>query len=113
MKSSTPVVEEQLGIIEAFVRRVRLIWHLLRDERVPILVKAIPVVALAYVLFPIDFLPDFLVPLGQLDDIAALMLGFNLFLELAPPEIVREHERILATPPSMPQLEERGKTDES
>ena len=29
--------------------------------------------------------------LGQLDDIAVLLLGIKFFIELAPPDVVREH----------------------
>ena len=36
-------------------------------------------------------LTDAFLGLGQLDDIAILLLGFKLFVELSPPEIVREH----------------------
>jgi uncharacterized membrane protein YkvA (DUF1232 family) len=47
---------------------------------------------LAYVLSPIDILSDF-PPMGlnQLDDVAVVLLGVRLFIELAPPEVVREH----------------------
>ncbi|MGD2176709.1 MAG: hypothetical protein PVG71_02695, partial [Anaerolineae bacterium] len=33
--------------------------------------------------------------LNQLDDIAVVLLGIKLFIELAPPEVVREHLREL------------------
>jgi uncharacterized membrane protein YkvA (DUF1232 family) len=107
----TPVVEERIGFVEAFVRQLRLIWLLLRDERVSLLIKAVPVATVLYALFPIDFLPDIFPPLGQIDDIAALILGFSLFVELAPPDIVREHQRELAARP-VPQLEEGEETNE-
>jgi hypothetical protein len=29
--------------------------------------------------------------LGQLDDLAVLLLGTKLFIELSPPDVVREH----------------------
>jgi hypothetical protein len=31
------------------------------------------------------------VGLNQLDDVAVVLLGVRLFIELAPPEVVREH----------------------
>jgi len=65
------------------------------DKRVPAWTKLIPPVALAYVIFPIDIIPDVALGLGQLDDIAIVLLGAKLFIELAPPEIVREHLRAL------------------
>ena len=78
------------------VRQLRLAWRLLLDRRVPLWTKVVPPVALAYVLSPIDILPD-IPPMGlnQLDDIAVVLLGIKLFIELAPPEVVREHLREL------------------
>ena len=84
-----------LGWLEDVVRQARLAWRLLWDKRVPAWTKLIPPVALAYVIFPIDIIPDVALGLGQLDDIAIVLLGAKLFIELAPPEIVREHLRAL------------------
>jgi len=73
-------------------RQARLAWRLFRDQRVPLWTKLIPSGALVYVLSPIDFIPAAVVPgLGQLDDIAVLLLGIKFFIELAPPDVVREH----------------------
>jgi uncharacterized membrane protein YkvA (DUF1232 family) len=111
LSDPTPIMEERIGFVEAFVRQLRLIWRLLKDERVPLFIKAVPVATVIYALFPIDFLPDIFPPLGQIDDVAALILGFSLFVELAPPDIVREHQRELAARP-VPQLEEGEETNE-
>ncbi len=74
------------------VRQVRLTWRLFVDHRVPLWTKVVPPAVLAYVLSPVDILPDF-PPMGlnQLDDLAVVLLGMKLFIELAPPEVVREH----------------------
>ena len=77
--------------LQEIVRQARLAWRLFRDERVPVWTKVIPPVALAYVLFPLDIIPDWAPGLGQLDDIAVLLIGVKLFIELAPREVVREH----------------------
>ena len=50
------------------VRDLRLAWRLFRDPAVPLWTKAIPVLSLGYVLWPLDFLSDSLLGLGQLDD---------------------------------------------
>jgi len=57
--------------------------------------KLIPPAVLLYLLSPIDLFPDAVLGLGQLDDIAVLMLGIKLFIELCPSEVVREHLRAL------------------
>jgi len=73
-------------------RQLRLTWRLFWDRRVPLWTKVIPPAAVAYVLSPIDILSDFPpVGLNQLDDIAVVLLGVRLFIELAPPDVVREH----------------------
>lgn len=111
MRETPPVVEDQVGVLEALVRRAQLIWRLLLDERVNLGLKLIPLAALLYVLFPIDILPDLLPPLGQIDDIAAIILGLNLFVEMVPPDIVREHQRELAARPAA-QLKDEGESNE-
>lgn len=77
--------------IKDVVRQVRLAWRLFWDRRVPLWTKIIPPAVLAYVVSPIDFIPDPGLGLGQLDDIAVVLLGIKLFIELAPPDVVREH----------------------
>jgi uncharacterized membrane protein YkvA (DUF1232 family) len=74
----------------------RLVWRLLQDNRVPAWVKAgIPVIVALYLLFPIDFLPDFIPVLGQLDDIGVILLGMSLIVRFSPTNVVEEHRRAL------------------
>jgi uncharacterized membrane protein YkvA (DUF1232 family) len=79
------------GVLQELVRRIKLFWRLLKDRRVPLWVKAIPVISLVYLAVPVDVVSDFFVGLGQLDDLAVLALGYRLFIGLAPPQVVREH----------------------
>jgi uncharacterized membrane protein YkvA (DUF1232 family) len=59
-------------------------WRLLWDPSVPGLLKlALPFMALAYLISPLD-----LIPLMPLDDIAVLMVAARLFVALAPRESV-------------------------
>ncbi|MDX1686517.1 MAG: YkvA family protein [Candidatus Promineifilaceae bacterium] len=71
--------------------QIRLVFSLLRDPEVPIYLKLLPLAAVFYVLFPIDFAPDFYPVLGQLDDLTALLVGAKVFVELAPPAAVARH----------------------
>lgn len=75
------------------VQQLKLVYNLMLDERVPVLTKLIPLLSVGYLFFPADVLPDIFVGLGQLDDLAVVMLGLRFFLELAPPEVVREQLR--------------------
>jgi uncharacterized membrane protein YkvA (DUF1232 family) len=81
--------------LQDVARQARLAWRLFWDRRVPMWTKLIPPAALAYLLFPIDLIPDVALGLGQLDDVAVLLIGVKLFIELAPPDVVREHLRAL------------------
>ena len=78
--------------LKDFFRQLRLAWCLFWDGRVALWTKLIPPVVLVYVILPIDIFPHF--PpreLKRLDDVAIVLLGIRLFIELAPPEVVREH----------------------
>lgn len=88
--------DEALGFLTDLIRQVRLLWRLLNDARVPAWLKIIPAAVLVYLIFPIDLLPDPVLGLGQLDDLAIILLGLKLFRDLSPPAVVREHEIDLA-----------------
>lgn len=75
---------------------LRLFWRLLKDPRVGLAPKLLLLAMVVYVLMPVDFLPDFLVPFGQLDDIFVIFLGLRSFVRLCPQEAVREHVRAIA-----------------
>jgi uncharacterized membrane protein YkvA (DUF1232 family) len=85
------IVPVNLGILTDVVRQLRLAWRLLIDERVPLWAKTIVPATLIYLISPIDFVPDVALGLGQLDDLAALVVGLKLFVDLCPPNLVREH----------------------
>jgi len=82
------------GVIDVF-RNLRLSWRLFRDERVAVWIKGIPFLSLAYVIWPADLLVDVMPVLGQLDDIAIVMLGLRAFIGLCPPKLVAWHTKQL------------------
>jgi len=88
---------ETAGILASIIKNARLVWRLLRDPDVSSWLKMIPPATLLYLLFPIDFLPDPILGLGQLDDIAIILLGVKLFIELCPQEVVRHHLREMSS----------------
>jgi uncharacterized membrane protein YkvA (DUF1232 family) len=75
---------------------VKLFSRLARDPRVSLSPKLILLAVLAYVILPVDLVPDFLLGLGQVDDLLVIFLGLNLFLRLCPRAIVREHVQLIA-----------------
>ena len=58
-------------------------WRLIRDPSVPLWTKGVPLAALAYVLWPLDILADVVPGLGQLDDLAVILVGLKLFIALS------------------------------
>ncbi len=90
--TSSPDLQETAGLFGGLIKQARLAWRLLKDQRVPGWVKLIPTAALIYFLSPIDLIPDFALPgLGEVDDIMMLLIALKMFLDLSPPNIVREH----------------------
>ncbi len=89
--------------LSGLLGQVQLIYRLLHDDRVPTLLKvAVPLGVALYFVMPLDLIPDFLPGLGQIDDIAVLLLAMNLFVKLAPQVVVDEHRQALgqADPPA-------------
>src|SRR3712207_7608978 len=64
----------------------RIVWGIVRDPRTPIGLKAMLAAALAYVVLPVDLVPDAIPILGQADDLTVLLLVLDLFIQNAPPE---------------------------
>lgn len=74
---------------------VRLYARLLRDPRVSWFAKGVFAAAIAYFIFPLDAITDFMLGLGQVDDIVVLVLGAKGFLALCPKNVVEEHVRLI------------------
>ncbi|MCC7449080.1 MAG: DUF1232 domain-containing protein [Anaerolineae bacterium] len=53
--------------------------------------KLIPLIAVAYVISPIDLVPDLVPVLGQLDDLGILMTALTMFNNIAPADVVVEY----------------------
>ena len=68
----------------------RLVFELAIDKRVPWSRKAILGVAVAYVVSPIDLIPDFFPVIGRVDDVMVTIIAFDLFLEGVPRELMIE-----------------------
>ena len=73
---------------------IKLYRLLLKDRRTPWLSKIMIVAAIAYLLSPIDFIPDFVPLAGQLDDVIIVPLLFFLATVLIPKQVIEENKRI-------------------
>jgi uncharacterized membrane protein YkvA (DUF1232 family) len=70
---------------------IRLLGRLLKDSRVPTTEKALFAAAIVYVIMPLDFIPDFLPFIGQVDDIYVVALTLLRLLNRTDESVVREH----------------------
>jgi uncharacterized membrane protein YkvA (DUF1232 family) len=85
MKSRSPDkdIERTAGILGQILRQIKLVWQLMIDPQVSLWVKLIPPIAILYLLSPIDLVPDPILGLGQLDDLAVLLIAVKLFIEMS------------------------------
>jgi len=94
-KPTNLMVSQQGGVIRNFINRTKLIWRLMGDSRVSPWVKLIPIGSLVYLVSPFDLIMG--IPgLDAIDDVTVLWFGSTLFVELCPPEVVKEHMKALA-----------------
>ena len=68
-----------------------------KDPRVPLRIKIIIILVIAYLLSPIDLIPDFIPVLGYLDDFLLITVGIPLLLKMVPKEIMDEHRESAKT----------------
>lgn len=61
-----------------------------RDPRVPRRAKVALLVAVVWVLSPIDLLPEFLPVIGPLDDVLAVVLLLRYAARAVPPGVLRD-----------------------
>lgn len=92
MSNPTPRLPGSQGnILQQTLLQLRLIWRLFRDPRILWALKLIPIGGVLYLLFPFDLIVDVAPVLGQLDDAGIILGSLWLFVEMCPPDIVKEH----------------------
>lgn len=85
------VLTRFLGVVARIPRYVKLGWALMNDQTVTGRGKAALAGGLAYAISPIDPVPGFIPVLGQLDDLAVLLLAVRAALRSAPAEVAERH----------------------
>ena len=70
---------------------VRLLAGLITDRRVPMLDKLLVFGAMAYIVMPIDVIPDFIPFLGEIDDVFILVLALQRLIENAGRVVLLDH----------------------
>jgi uncharacterized membrane protein YkvA (DUF1232 family) len=67
-----------------------VVYFAARDKRTPLFVRLIALIVAAYVLSPIDLIPDFIPVIGYLDDLILIPVGMELIIRLSPPDVIED-----------------------
>ena len=90
-----------IGALVLKARKLRNSIYMLylasRDPRVPLYVKILMLLIIAYALSPIDIIPDVIPIAGYLDDLIILPLGIYLVFRLIPEEVKAEYQEKAGT----------------
>ncbi len=63
---------------------IRVIWQVFRSNQVPLCARIIAGCSIAYLVSPIQLIPNFIPVIGQMDDLLVLYVGIKLIRRLAP-----------------------------
>lgn len=66
------------------------IYYALRDKRTPLIAKIFAGITIAYLLSPIDLIPDFIPILGILDDLILVPILIKITVSLIPEDLYEE-----------------------
>ena len=77
---------------EQLKSQVYSLYRGLGDPRVPWIVKLLTILVIAYVISPVDIIPDFIPVLGLLDEIILVPVALSLIMRLMPAEVIREYQ---------------------
>ncbi len=80
-----------LHTIRSIPAYLRLFAGLIGDARVSTLDKVLVAGAVAYIVMPLDFVPDFIPFLGQVDDVFLLVLALQRLIANAGLPVLRSH----------------------
>ncbi|MGE0131379.1 MAG: YkvA family protein [Blastocatellales bacterium] len=87
-KQARGILKEALMLIPNFLK---LLYRLFKDSRVPLAEKALLVGTIVYIVSPLDFIPDVVPFIGQVDDIYLVALVVLRLLSRTNGEVLREH----------------------
>jgi uncharacterized membrane protein YkvA (DUF1232 family) len=70
---------------------LKLLYRLFKDPRVPLAEKALLIGVIAYVISPLDIIPDLVPFVGQVDDLYLVALVLLRMLTRTSDEVLKEH----------------------
>ncbi len=87
-KQARNLLKDALMLIPNFLK---LLYRLFKDSRVPLAEKALLVGVMAYVISPLDFIPDLVPFVGQVDDLYLIALVVLRLLSRTSNDVLVEH----------------------
>ncbi len=79
------------GFLMFLPNMFKLLGKLLKDSRVPTTEKVLAAGAILYVIMPLDFIPDVIPFIGQVDDTYLVVLTILRLLNKTDESVIREH----------------------
>ncbi len=76
--------------VDALKQETFALYYAARDPRTPLAAKILAGIVVAYLVSPIDLIPDFIPVLGLLDDLILVPLGIIICLRIIPPQVMAE-----------------------
>lgn len=80
-----------MGSISELPNFLRLLYGLITDNRVAAVDKLVVAGAIAYILLPVDVIPDFIPFLGEVDDVFLLILALQRLITNAGRAVVQTY----------------------
>lgn len=80
-----------MGTISELPNFLRLLYGLITDKRVNGVDKLVVAGAIAYILLPVDIIPDFVPFLGEVDDVFLLILALQRLISNAGRTVVQSY----------------------
>jgi uncharacterized membrane protein YkvA (DUF1232 family) len=72
----------------SILKRLRLLWEVFKNKQTPWVVRLILIAGFAYVLLPIDLIPDNMPVVGWMDDLALAIVLVAAALKFTPEELL-------------------------
>jgi uncharacterized membrane protein YkvA (DUF1232 family) len=80
-----------MGTISEIPSFLRLLYGLITDSRVNAVDKLVVAGAIAYILLPVDVIPDFIPFIGEVDDVFLLILALQRLISNAGRAVVQAY----------------------
>jgi uncharacterized membrane protein YkvA (DUF1232 family) len=101
LKINMTLIEKIKSKIRQLKSELNILAISYKDPRTPLLPKIIIGITVAYLLSPIDLIPDFIPILGLIDDLIIVPLLISLSIKLIPKAVLEDARKKTAEQPSL------------